>query len=598
MTVASPIHYELEGSPARAFLSRPAPLSFAGLNVFNTSTLTSPFALRLPEHERVLDVVRYHPAGGAAGTRVTVELRFTSAVTRRLRLAVGRCPIATDVRPLPNAPGAWALEAVVPPLRTEDALAFGVLTFPLTVQAVNEHDVPVDSITFGQFTYTTLRTSPHASMLAVPTDICTTASPPLAVSPVVISPMPRALLRRSHTEDGNPGPSKRARTAAGVSRTPSPQTPELSPGAYTPGSSPGMSVAPLTPRRVHKPDARRVARPTPVKRPISASPLRRGAVRLMTALESLSADFDPQESAAGRRLVRFQRVVEAHETRVHATVVSQAAFNAAEDELNTGDSIILSCIERDNGAPPCVTSVDIIQLLEMIDGRTFEVEEKNRIRRNLEGLKPTTVAKHRFGCEDFFARIMEYPKPKPRNIEKDIKVFDWTSLPAALEKIISKKVRLLLPSCVRAVAYKLSQTLFVIEPSTSGTTTPSTVEPTLEFTSLIKAEPVDFNPQFYPQLSPGNDTSNSPPNLSPFFGSSPTQLSPIVDAYLHRAEYMLVPPMSGVFDMHLNPLPPVDAPWPLMDVDSNWSSQSIFDSTGIPSSMDNISLVEPEFVSI
>jgi hypothetical protein len=35
---------------------------------------------------------------------------------------------------------------------------------------------------------------------------------------------------------------------------------------------------------------------------------------------------------------------------------------------------------------------------------------------------------------------MEYPKPRPRHIEKDIKVFDWAVLGQALEKIVSKKV--------------------------------------------------------------------------------------------------------------------------------------------------------------
>jgi hypothetical protein len=35
---------------------------------------------------------------------------------------------------------------------------------------------------------------------------------------------------------------------------------------------------------------------------------------------------------------------------------------------------------------------------------------------------------------------MDFPDPKPRNIEKDVKVFDWSLLPQALGKIISKYV--------------------------------------------------------------------------------------------------------------------------------------------------------------
>lgn len=87
------------------------------------------------------------------------------------------------------------------------------------------------------------------------------------------------------------------------------------------------------------------------------------------------------------------------------------------------------------------TSVDVIYLLERLIGGPFSVEEKNRIRRNLEGFKPTTVSKTKGASETFFQRIMGFPPPKPRNIEKDVKVFPWNLLAPAVEKIISKYVR-------------------------------------------------------------------------------------------------------------------------------------------------------------
>ena len=87
-----------------------------------------------------------------------------------------------------------------------------------------------------------------------------------------------------------------------------------------------------------------------------------------------------------------------------------------------------------------VTSVDIIFLLECLVGDIFNIEEKNRIRRNLEGFRPKTVSKNKVGTEEFFQKIMDFPAPKPRNIEKDVKVFDWGVLPQALDKIISKYV--------------------------------------------------------------------------------------------------------------------------------------------------------------
>jgi hypothetical protein len=79
--------------------------------------------------------------------------------------------------------------------------------------------------------------------------------------------------------------------------------------------------------------------------------------------------------------------------------------------------------------------------LEQLVNVRFTVEEKNRIRRNLEGFRPLTVSKAKADSEDFFKIIMGFPNPKPRNIEKDVKVFPWKILSHALKKIISKYVR-------------------------------------------------------------------------------------------------------------------------------------------------------------
>lgn len=68
----------------------------------------------------------------------------------------------------------------------------------------------------------------------------------------------------------------------------------------------------------------------------------------------------------------------------------------------------------------------------------FSVEEKNRVRRNLEGFRPLTVSKCKAESADFFKLIMSFPNPKPRNIEKDVKVFPWKTLPYALKKIVTK----------------------------------------------------------------------------------------------------------------------------------------------------------------
>jgi hypothetical protein len=103
------------------------------------------------------------------------------------------------------------------------------------------------------------------------------------------------------------------------------------------------------------------------------------------------------------------------------------------------NTIVVSCIFNDDDY--FITSVDVIYLLEALAGNRFEVEEKNRIRRNLEGFKPMTISKSKPGTEEFFRVIMELPPPRPRNIEKDVKVFEWGKLKLMLEKVFSKYVR-------------------------------------------------------------------------------------------------------------------------------------------------------------
>ena len=106
-----------------------------------------------------------------------------------------------------------------------------------------------------------------------------------------------------------------------------------------------------------------------------------------------------------------------------------------------------------------MTSVDTIYLLESLVAVRFTVEEKNRIRRNLEALHPLTVSKAKADTENFFRVIMSFPNPKPRNIEKDVKVFEWGQLEDALRKIIGKYVCKLRTSRLLAAAYSGSYCL-------------------------------------------------------------------------------------------------------------------------------------------
>jgi hypothetical protein len=149
-------------------------------------------------------------------------------------------------------------------------------------------------------------------------------------------------------------------------------------------------------------------------------------------LDKMSEDWSQEEIDAKRRLVQFER-------SQHGSTIS-TTFAPITPEARPTRSICVSCIWWEEKDEYYITSVDTIYLLEQLVNVRFTVEEKNRIRRNLEGFRPLTVSKAKADSEEFFKVIMGFPAPKPRNIEKDVKVFAWKILAHALKKIISKYV--------------------------------------------------------------------------------------------------------------------------------------------------------------
>ncbi|ORX62188.1 hypothetical protein DM01DRAFT_1315581 [Hesseltinella vesiculosa] len=146
----------------------------------------------------------------------------------------------------------------------------------------------------------------------------------------------------------------------------------------------------------------------------------------------MTQDWQPMEWRNGRRLVRFRH--DLVHNKLLCTFYNVLPHPLAEDHSST----VVSCIywvERDDYF---ITSVDCIHLLESLLETRFTVDEKNRVRRNLEGFHPITVSKSRPDTSDFFKLVMSFPIPKPRNIEKDVKVFPWKSLPYVLKKITTK----------------------------------------------------------------------------------------------------------------------------------------------------------------
>lgn len=158
----------------------------------------------------------------------------------------------------------------------------------------------------------------------------------------------------------------------------------------------------------------------------------KAALKIEGDLNSMTYKWTAEEWEAGRRLVQFRR------SQQGSTI--SASFEAVTLEDRIPNSICVSCIWWAEKEECFVTSVDTISLLESLVSVRFTVEEKNRIRRNLEGFRPLTVSKTKQDSDDFFKLIMGFPNPKPRNIEKDVKVFPWRILATALKKIIGKYV--------------------------------------------------------------------------------------------------------------------------------------------------------------
>ncbi|OJD34383.1 transcriptional regulator medusa [Diplodia corticola] len=164
--------------------------------------------------------------------------------------------------------------------------------------------------------------------------------------------------------------------------------------------------------------------------PYAMYPNSKATLKIDGELDAMAEGWSRDEWEAKRRLVQFRR------SQSGSTITT--SFEAIAPEDRAPHSICISCIWWEEKQECFVTSVDTIYLLESLVAVRFTVEEKNRIRRNLEGFRPLTVSKAKPESEEFFKVIMGFPNPKPRNIEKDVKVFPWKILAHALKKIIGK----------------------------------------------------------------------------------------------------------------------------------------------------------------
>ncbi|KAH6914124.1 developmental regulator medusa [Coprinopsis sp. MPI-PUGE-AT-0042] len=368
-----------------------------------------PNAVLSPTH--IIHVLGYTPTEGERGVPITVHIHLQQELVDAtyIRLVIGQKAVATKVRELPGgAYGRWQLDAIAPPFQ-QDRYSSSSSKVLLSVQALNQDNTILDSVTFGEFSYwSSTCPFPLPSSAISPNGGCHPGrTPDSATLPSKKLPGPN-----------DPPPPTMRRRGATMSSVPS--------------STSTFANSPQSKMRIH----RRLKTQTIVRaknapatsgeKLVAHTPI----LELVTPLANICRGWAQAELNAGRRLVRFSKVQDGRKLIVSCEPIRQ-------EEYCETDAVI-SCIYREETDNCFVTSVDVIYLLERLTNGEFPVEEKNRIRRNLEGLRPTTVSKHKAGFGDFFQRIMEFPDPKPRNIEKDLKVFDWNLLDMALEKILSK----------------------------------------------------------------------------------------------------------------------------------------------------------------
>jgi hypothetical protein len=179
----------------------------------------------------------------------------------------------------------------------------------------------------------------------------------------------------------------------------------------------------------------------------------KAVLKIVGDLDSMTEGWTVDEWSANRRIVMFKR------SQSGCTITT--TFSPVTLDDRPPNSICISCIFWEDKNECFVTSVDTIYLLEQLVAARFTVEEKNRIRRNLEGFRPLTVSKAKPDSEEFFKLIMGFPSPKPRNIEKDVKVFPWKILVHALKKIIGKYVCMIrLQANYMLITHLVSESVF------------------------------------------------------------------------------------------------------------------------------------------
>jgi hypothetical protein len=103
----------------------------------------------------IIHVLGYTPAEGEPGTPISARVHFHPdfADAIYVRLVLANKAVATSVREMTDAAyGKWQLDALAPPF---DSALFSSNKVPISVQALDQDNNVLDSVTFGEFSYWT-----------------------------------------------------------------------------------------------------------------------------------------------------------------------------------------------------------------------------------------------------------------------------------------------------------------------------------------------------------------------------------------------------------------------------------------------------------
>ncbi|KAH9963922.1 hypothetical protein BC827DRAFT_1154380 [Russula dissimulans] len=346
----------------------------------------------------MLNVINYSPRMGRGGTTITVDTLFINTLFHddvRIRIVVGHKPVPTGIKYIGGQDNnLWRCTGSVPEFDVHKIVL--TQSVNVTIQAVDERNSVLDTVTFGYFTYQEhgkhrelSARAPHRVSLSTALGSCLPdtfhegsthfhAIQPPTTRPVLFE-------RKAHVSPARFRSRGRKQTAAKHKRV------------------------------LRRPENNHDGEFLGVSLDFSGD------------LKELGYDLSAEERRLKRRLVRFICKPDGDTLHISFHVIQQEEY----DER----FVVVSCIYREDTCDTCYTSVDMIRLVEYLVQAQFTAEEKSRIRRNLESLSPKTIQKEEGGL---FKTLMGFPAPQPRTIEKDIKVFDWNTIASGISKVIEK----------------------------------------------------------------------------------------------------------------------------------------------------------------